>query len=349
MSVANKYEIERRYISKGRSRSGEKLIGGTPDFLVAHETANNTADADDHFRYFNRHVVSASAHTFIDDRKILEIIPVDEKAHHVVYNTPIDNRLFGDDANDKAIGTELCRTGEFDKAYDQYVWYHAYLCRKFGLNPSKDIVAHKVLDPNRRSDPQSWLAPHGVSWEDFIQDVQAYFDDWYGEAITVKPPAPKVKSLIVSNPEKVLRKGDKGSAVKELQQRLIIAGFSLPKYGADGDYGDETVAAVKGFQKTVGISADGIYGPVTDKKLDQYKKPSGIPVKGTIKIVNVNSAAFVMNAPDRIKAKNIGTLKKGTKIDISGSVKGRNNHDGYWEVIYKGRRAYISGQFGKLV
>jgi N-acetylmuramoyl-L-alanine amidase CwlA len=100
MSVANKYKIERRYISKGRSRSGEKLVGGTPDFLVAHETANNTADADDHYKYFNRHVISASAHTFIDDSKILEINTVDEKAWHVFYNTPIDNRMFGDDANE---------------------------------------------------------------------------------------------------------------------------------------------------------------------------------------------------------------------------------------------------------
>jgi peptidoglycan hydrolase-like protein with peptidoglycan-binding domain len=217
------------------------------------------------------------------------------------------------------------------------------------LNASKDIVAHKVLDPNRRSDPQSWLEPHEISLSDFIEDVQAYFDDWNVEEITVKHPAPKVKSVIASNPEKVLRKGDKGSAVKELQQRLIKAGFSLPKYGADGDYGDEAVTAVKAFQKTVGISVDGIYGPVTDKKLEGYKKTSGIPVKGTIKIVNVNSAAIVMDAPDRIKAKNIGTLKKGSVTPIAGSVKGRNNQDGYWEVIYKGRRAYVSGQFGNLV
>jgi N-acetylmuramoyl-L-alanine amidase len=78
-------------------------------------------------------------------------------------------------------------------------------------------------------------------------------------------------------------------------------------------------------------------------------KPSGIKAVGTIQIVNVNSAAIVMDGPDRNNAKNIGTLKKGNRIAISGSVKGNNNKSGYWEVIFNGKRAYVSGQFGKMV
>ncbi|MCY8225222.1 hypothetical protein [Bacillus haynesii] len=33
---------------------------------------------------------------------------------------------------------------------------------------------------------------------------------------------------------------------------MIAAGFSLPKYGAGGSYGDETVQAVKALQKRSG-------------------------------------------------------------------------------------------------
>ncbi|WP_224768210.1 N-acetylmuramoyl-L-alanine amidase [Metabacillus idriensis] len=87
----------------------------------------NTADADDHFNYFNYQQPKASAHTFIDDKKILEIVPLNEKAWHTLYNNPEDNQLFVEDANDTAAGVELCRTGYFNKAYDRYVWYHAYL------------------------------------------------------------------------------------------------------------------------------------------------------------------------------------------------------------------------------
>lgn len=76
---------------------------------------------------------------------------------------------------------------------------------------------------------------------------------------------------------------------------------------------------------------------------------SGIKFIGSIQIVGVKSAAIVMDKPDRNTAKNMGTLKKGTKVAIAGSVKGNNNPNGYWEVIYNGKRAYVSGQYGKLV
>ncbi len=179
MAVKNKYQIERNYISFGKSRSGQKI--NKVLFVVNHETANNNADADDHYRYFNRNGISASAHTFIDDKKILEIIPLDEKAWHVNYNKPVDNRMFGADANDVAIGVELCRTGDFKQAYDRYVWYNAYLCHKFGLIPEKHLVQHSVLDPERRVDPESWLNPNGITWAHFIKDVRKYYNNWEGK------------------------------------------------------------------------------------------------------------------------------------------------------------------------
>lgn len=60
-----------------------------------------------------------------------------------------------------------------------------------------------------------------------------------------------------------IRKGDKGSDVVKLQNALLAVGMSLPKYGADGQYGSETVAAVKAYQETHDLSADGICGPKT--------------------------------------------------------------------------------------
>lgn len=174
--LSNRYSIERNYIKLGKARSGQTI--NKVRFLVAHETANNTANADGHFRYFNDQQPSASAHTFIDDCKVLEIVPLSEKAWHVNYNKPTDNAMFGDDANDCAIGVELCRTGSFAKAYDRYVWYFAYLCKHYGLDPKKHIVSHKTLDPERRSDPESWLNPNGVTWTNFINHVTSYVNQW---------------------------------------------------------------------------------------------------------------------------------------------------------------------------
>ena len=67
-----------------------------------------------------------------------------------------------------------------------------------------------------------------------------------------------------------LRKGATGSAVKDLQTKLKKLGF----YNAsiDGDYGDTTVAAVKAFQKKYNLTADGVAGSETLKKLDNAYK-----------------------------------------------------------------------------
>ena len=67
-----------------------------------------------------------------------------------------------------------------------------------------------------------------------------------------------------------LRKGATGSAVKDLQTKLKKLGF----YNAyvDGSYGDTTVAAVKAFQKKYNLTADGVVGSETLKKLDSAYK-----------------------------------------------------------------------------
>lgn len=65
----------------------------------------------------------------------------------------------------------------------------------------------------------------------------------------------------------VLRKGSKGAFVSALQWLLVGRGFSVGRYGCDGDFGDDTRAAVMGFQALAGIAVDGEAGPDTFKHL----------------------------------------------------------------------------------
>lgn len=48
--------------------------------------------------------------------------------------------------------------------------------------------------------------------------------------------------------KKELAKSAKGTDVGKMQEALQAAGYKLPKYGADGKFGDETVKALKKFQ-----------------------------------------------------------------------------------------------------
>lgn len=61
-----------------------------------------------------------------------------------------------------------------------------------------------------------------------------------------------------------LKMGSKGPDVKDLQQTLNSKGYSLT---VDGDFGKLTHLAVKNFQRTNGLTDDGIVGPLTWDKL----------------------------------------------------------------------------------
>lgn len=61
----------------------------------------------------------------------------------------------------------------------------------------------------------------------------------------------------------LLKKGNKGDTVKKLQQMLLKAGMLLPKYGADGSFGNETLAAVMDFQAMRGLEETGVCDQAT--------------------------------------------------------------------------------------
>ena len=61
--------------------------------------------------------------------------------------------------------------------------------------------------------------------------------------------------------------GDTGEYVTLMQQRLIAKGYSCGRWGADGDYGDGTKAALLQFQRKAGLDADGVCGAQSWTKL----------------------------------------------------------------------------------
>ena len=62
---------------------------------------------------------------------------------------------------------------------------------------------------------------------------------------------------------KMLRAGSQGSAVKKLQILLTGLGYDVGRWGADGDFGPNTLDAVKRYQSANGLAADGVVGTQT--------------------------------------------------------------------------------------
>jgi len=80
--------------------------------------------------------------------------------------------------------------------------------------------------------------------------------------VAYQPPGTVTGGTTVSFP----RKGSTGDAVKRMQQRLTICGWTLT---ADGVWGAKTDTALRGYQYKAGLTVDGIYGPKTQTKLVQ--------------------------------------------------------------------------------
>lgn len=82
-------------------------------------------------------------------------------------------------------------------------------------------------------------------------------------------PSNDNKPAIPSTTTTILRKGSTGAEVKSLQKKLLQIGYYLGSYGADGDYGDATVTAVRKFQKDNSLAVDGEAGPNTLAAVDK--------------------------------------------------------------------------------
>jgi len=81
----------------------------------------------------------------------------------------------------------------------------------------------------------------------------------------------------------VLKNGSTGNSVIEWQELLLKAGYQLPRYGVDGQYGQETSTATGQFQQDMSIIVDGVVGLQTLQAMKVrlgMADPESIPSSG---------------------------------------------------------------------
>jgi peptidoglycan hydrolase-like protein with peptidoglycan-binding domain len=127
--------------------------------------------------------------------------------------------------------------------------------------------------------PYSGSNPHDHHVHVSVQSSKALYDlttDWdIAGFFTGDVPGPS------PTPDKpILRRGDSGAAVKQLQQKLNIE--------ADGYFGPDTEAAVTHFQQRRGLEADGIVGWYTWQELE---RPDPGPINNP-KQINIVCSVF---------------------------------------------------------
>ena len=130
----------------------------------------------------------------------------------------------------------------------------------------------------------------------------------------------------------LLQKGSKGEEVRNVQLRLIELGYL--KGAADGDYGNQTKAAVEAFQKASSLEVTGIITNIDMAKLfaSQVAQEVGQPVEisGNLTVQNCELLAKMLQAknPGNLVGQFI-TKYKGRTIEFDGNIAYMSNHDGY--------------------
>ncbi len=77
-----------------------------------------------------------------------------------------------------------------------------------------------------------------------------------------------------------VRKGCKGGAVRRLQTWLADLGYDVGAWGADGDFGSATDAAVRQFQQAQGLMVDGYVGKRTWAALAEARQAAAGEAQG---------------------------------------------------------------------
>lgn len=276
------------------TRNYTKGRGGNPvQYIVVHYTAGaQTAEgaARANCVYFGRESVGASAHYFVDDGyTIWQSVPEEDTAWHAG-NWAI---------NQRSVGVEVCTAGAYTEAeIDRLAWLVRMLMDRYGV-PASRVIRHYDANgkrcPAHYVDAARWASLHAritggsapaasggkapapaasgsiadvQRWAGsaadgifgpktkaaLVRKLQGELNAQFGRGLAVDGVwGPKTKAACVN-----VRKGARGNITRTLQGALICLGHDTG--GFDGAFGAKTEAAVRGFQRARGLSADGIAG-----------------------------------------------------------------------------------------
>lgn len=128
---------------------------------------------------------------------------------------------------------------------------------------------------------------YGVLHQPMAKFPWTHYAIWIGLYDAVELPEGDYVIEPADTPKRATQRyGSEGALVATMQGMLMQLGYDLGEWGADGDFGKQTLAAVEAFQKDQGLTVDGKCGPITWTALeyavaqlpgDEPDEPADIP------------------------------------------------------------------------
>lgn len=164
--------------------------------------------------------------------------------------------------NSSGSGTGTLREGATGSEVASVQYYLSYLARTF--YPSiPNITPDGIFGADTTSAVRAFQRTFGLSVDGIVGPATwAALEKQFEIAYDDNNP----NSYFGAYPGLVLREGSRGLRVQQMQFYLLSVHYSyssIPRIRADGIYGPNTTAAVRAFQRTFGLSADGAVGLIT--------------------------------------------------------------------------------------
>lgn len=135
--------------------------GNEPKYIVIHYTGNAKDTAYNNAKYFNGGNRNASAHYFVDDTSIFQVVEDYNGAWHVGNTkTEVNNK--------NSIGIEMCCSGNYQvssKTEENTIELVKYLMKKYNI-PVENVRTHAEVTKYGKTCP-NWSANSWSRWKSF--------------------------------------------------------------------------------------------------------------------------------------------------------------------------------------
>ena len=229
--------------------------------------------------------------------------------------------------------------------------YSANMCKRFVAAGFEALTASKYLKS------PDYLLPGDILLYD---GHHAATNVTYGAKVRPSNPVditPPTTDVVIPGISllgtRILRRGNAGADVEQLQKALMSLGYDVGSWGADGDFGAATERAVRDFQRDHGLEVDGEFGPKSLAALkaalsgDEPEQPEP-PAAQTARYVEITGGTVNIRSAPGTDSRILGVAYEGEKLPYQGEMRQLNGIDWYL-VEYNNENAWVSGKYSRLM